>query len=413
MKFLLLILKNLRRGRARTAITVLAVMLLVATFCMVATVVSFLDTFTTERGTDVRTILSDRYRIPSRFDRGLMDQIVRPYGTVNARLRQIPGFHPERYTVWHFIIFSLDPEMKNKDLSFFAIATLPESVPVMMEDLESFDPAVCQQMVQPPRSRKPNIGLLMGPDRLRKLGKQVGDVFVVRSISHKDGSAARLPIEMEFEIVGALPAGGRWSNAAIMDYAYLDRVLKDKKSELDGKVNFGWLLVDDQAAATQVGGVIERDLHDLKCETSASAYSRFLEPMKDLFRGIKFILAPAIVAVMVVIVANAIGITVRERLKEMAILKVLGFGRARILFLVLGEGILLGFAGGLLGGGLTHALVNGAAGGLPLGDGRFYVSWQAWWWGPAIGAVTAAAGGLVPAWNACRVRVSEVFARVA
>ena len=38
---------------------------------------------------------------------------------------------------------------------------------------------------------------------------------------------------------------------------------------------------------------------------------------------------------------------------------------------------------------------------------------SALWWGPALGAAAALAGSFVPAWNACRVKVSEVFARTA
>ena len=43
------------------------------------------------------------------------------------------------------------------------------------------------------------------------------------------------------------------------------------------------------------------------------------------------LLVPAIVITMAMILANAISISVRERLTEMAVLKVLGFGPGRIL----------------------------------------------------------------------------------
>jgi putative ABC transport system permease protein len=97
----------------------------------------------------------------------------------------------------------------------------------------------------------------------------------------------------------------------------------------------------------------------------------------------------------------------------MAILKVLGFDKVKILTLVLGEGVLLGLVGGLIGGGFTQAIVY-TVGGIPMGEGApFYVSGHAWWWGPAIGAATALLAGIIPAWNACSVKVSEVFAKVA
>ena len=51
---------------------------------------------------------------------------------------------------------------------------------------------------------------------------------------------------------------------------------------------------------------------------------------------------PAILAVMTMILANTFSLTVRERQKEMAVLKVLGFSARRILTLVLGEAALVG-----------------------------------------------------------------------
>ena len=43
---------------------------------------------------------------------------------------------------------------------------------------------------------------------------------------------------------------------------------------------------------------------------------------------------------------------------------------------------------------------------------KFMIPGVAWWWGLAVGGGTAFLGSFVPAWTACRVKVSEVFARV-
>src|SRR5262249_37367397 len=202
-------------------------------------------------------------------------------------------------------------------------ATIPESIPKMSFDLEKLDPNLCHLMKEPPRFRLPNTGLLVGAERLAKLNKHVGDSFKAKSFTHSEGSS-RAPIEMEFEVVGVLPPESRWSQAAFMDYAYLDRVLHEKKNESDGQVDMALLMVDDQDSAQKVSQVIESNFRDLKCETFATAVARFMEPMRDFFWGLKFVVVPAIVIVMMVVVANAIGITVRERTLEMAIFKVLG-----------------------------------------------------------------------------------------
>src|SRR5262249_30313957 len=153
----------------------------------------------------------------------------------------------------------------------------------------------------------------------------------------------------------------------------------------------------------------------IKCETAATATARFLASFRGILDGVKYLLAPAIVIVITLIVANAIGITVRERTEEMAVLKVLGFSRFRILALVLGEALLLGVLGGLAGAAITYGIVNHLFSGIKIPIaffGVFFITPNALWWGPALGAVTAFVGALLPAWNACSVKVSEVFAKV-
>jgi putative ABC transport system permease protein len=417
MKLALLIVKNLRRNRLRSVLTLLAVVCLVAIFSMIVTVLRFLQMVVTAQARDVPIVITERYRFPSRFDRRYIEQIVYPGSSLYNELTASPGFHPEKYTLWYFSAFTLDTERKDRNLEFLVIATLPDKMPVMIDGLEELDPRLCALMKKPPQTRRDNIGILIGPDRLRRLNKRVGDVFKATSLTLREGvSGQRLPIEMEFEVVGELPGTSRWAQGAFMDYEYLDRVLKEKKSEMDGQVNLGWLKLDDQESAARASGLIEREISDVKSETASTAVSRFLEGYKDLFNGIKFLLIPAIMIVMVVIVANAISITVRERTTEMAVLKVLGFRPRQILILILGEGLLLGVLGGLLGATLTYASINHVAGGIKIPIAFFpvfFVPVQVFWWGPVLGAATALLGGIVPAWNARGVKVSEVFAKVA
>ncbi len=412
----LLILKNLRRSKVRSILTVLAVVFLVAIVSMIWTVLRFLNAAMAKKESDIAVVITERYRIPSRFDRRFMNDIIQPSSPLNRELEQLPGFDSHLHNVWHFAVFSLDPEMKDPDKTFFCIATIPEKIPLMIDGLQDLDPQLTRLMQEPPVSRLERIGILMGANRLAKIGKKVGDVFKAKSLSHRDGTPMRKPILMDFEIVGEVGAHTRWTEAAFMDYEYLDRVLTLEKSELDGKVNLGWLKFGDEPSANAAGGAIEREIAELKSETGATAVSRFLEPYKDLLNGVRYLLVPAILAVMMVIVANAIGITVRERTKEMAVLKVLGFRPWHILALVLGEAILLGLVGGLLGSAVTYALINHLIGGIKIPIAFFpvfFVPVVALWWGPAVGAATAFLGAFVPAWSARRIKVSEVFAKVA
>src|SRR5207245_3768230 len=129
-----------------------------------------------------------------------------------------------------------------------------------------------------------------------------------------------------------------------------------------------------------------------------------------MFWAMRWLLAPVGLATMVLIVATAISISVRERRTEMAVLKVLGFRPGQILLLILGEAMLIGAISGLLGAGLTWVVVN------HLPHSREFQSWvpdEALWWGPVVGALAGLAGSVPPALTGCRVRVAAVFATVA
>jgi putative ABC transport system permease protein len=113
---------------------------------------------------------------------------------------------------------------------------------------------------------------------------------------------------------------------------------------------------------------------------------------------------------MALVVANAISLSVRERRTELAVLKVLGFRPGQIMALVLGEAVLIGTTGGFLSTSLCYVMVNWLL--RTVNPMPMAIPEDALWWGPALGAGTALVGSLVPALNACRVKVSEVFARV-
>jgi putative ABC transport system permease protein len=116
------------------------------------------------------------------------------------------------------------------------------------------------------------------------------------------------------------------------------------------------------------------------------------------------------------VISNAISIGVRERQAELAVLKVLGFRPWQILVMVLGEALMIGVLAGAFSAGATFLVVNYGLGGFKFPIAffpAFYIPQQALWWGPSVGLITALVGSFVPAQTACRVRVSEIFAKVA
>jgi len=71
---------------------------------------------------------------------------------------------------------------------------------------------------------------------------------------------------------------------------------------------------------------------------------------------------------------------------------------------------------GLLSAGLTYTIINKWFGGLnfPIAFfSTFLIPVNAVWWGLAVGGLASLVGSIVPAWSAQRVKVSEVFSKIA
>src|SRR6201984_2917677 len=92
----------------------------------------------------------------------------------------------------------------------------------------------------------------------------------------------------------------------------------------------------------------------VKCETASSGISSFLDAYRDLLWGMRWLLGPAILCTMALVISNAISISVRERRTEMAVLKVLGYSPNQILALVLGEVLIVGAGTGLLCAAISY-----------------------------------------------------------
>jgi putative ABC transport system permease protein len=286
-----------------------------------------------------------------------------------------------------------------------------------MEELSEADKgkllAACEEMERYPYK------VLIGPGRLQAMNKKVGERFKVTSMNFQD-------IDLEFEVMAQLP-GGRYEQSAVMNYKYLEQALKkyekdhgQKHKMEDKSLALEWVRVPDtqtfEKVADQINTSPEFSSPAVKCETASSGIASFLDAYKDLLFGIRWYLVPAIVATLVLVIANAISISVRERRVEMAVLKVLGFTPNQILLLVLGEALLIGGGTGLFSGWLARHIVNDLIGGIAIPIaffGKFFIPPAAPWWGLTLGSFTALAGSVLPAWAARSVKVSEVFSKVA
>jgi putative ABC transport system permease protein len=423
-RFVLVMVKSLRRNLLRTSLTYLATFVLVIVVVLVWSVLSFLDVLTAEKTKDVKVIISEKWQansqMPFAYAGPLSDGAADP-----SRLQDV---RPDDAMTWQFYVGTLDRDKRTRESLVFFIALDPLKAPTMLDELvDDFRPDESKHRRNPRLVQvdafKPIIeemlrnkrAVVMGRERLEAINKRVGERFSLTGINYTN-------IDLEFEIVGVFPEG-RYNQSAIMNRDYLNDALNAyPKSHnganhplVDKSLNLVWLKVPSLRTFNRITEQIDSSGYfnspPVKCETLSSGVASWLDGYRSLIWGMRWLLSPAVLATMALVLGNAISIGVRERRMEMAVLKVLGFRPAQILFMILGEGALIGGISGFLSAGLIYLFIDEIM-------SRFtsigiFVPDSALWWGPALGASAALAGSFAPAWTACRIKVFEVFARTA
>ncbi|HTN75607.1 MAG TPA: ABC transporter permease [Pirellulaceae bacterium] len=416
LKFALLIFENASRNIMRTVLTALGTMMLVCVVTGVWSILEFLQNATSEKTSNIKAIVTERWRLPSQmpfaYAQTLREGAVRNPGDIK----------PTDSMTWTFFGGSLSKESRSFEDAVFAFCMEPEKLMTMMDDLDTlqgqqkvdFEQVVAKLQANPQ-------GIILGEARLKKINKRVGERFTLYGLNYKD-------IELEVEIVGVFPPG-RYDSSAVMRIDYFNRALFDAyplthngqaHPLAERSLNLVWIRVPDTQSFTKVAEQIMSSPNygspAVKVETASSGISTFLEAYRDIFWAMRWLLAPSIIITLSLVISNAISISVRERRMEFAVMKVLGFRPVQILFLVIGEALFIGATAGLLSAGLTYYLVNNAFGGIAFPIAffpAFFISDSAPIWGLLIGAGAALIGSFLPAWDACRVKVAEVFGRVA
>lgn len=442
MLYVRLIVKSTLRNPLRTALTSLAIMVLVLVVTLVWSVLSLLDRVTADKTKDFKLIVTERWQIPSQM----------PYSyapVLEKGAYSKPGdFVPMDSMNWTFYGGTIDPTKRTRENIIFFFGMDPakmitietEGEPKFDKDgraanpkrdrdgkivfrsmMDDLDQATEQELLDLDLAcrtmKKDRQKVVVGAEKLQGMNKRVGDRITVSSFNYKG-------VDLEVEIIGTFPKG-RYDNSSLVNVEYiregLDKWARDNKGQkhpmADKSLNLVWLKVPDNEAfrkvADQVEGSESLTAPAVKAETASSGIASFLDSYRDLLWGVRWLLVPAILATMVLVIANAIGISVRERRTEMAVLKVLGFSPDQIMVLILGEALFIGVGSGLLSAAIAYLAIN-ARGGLKFPIAffpAFRIPDEAMLWGLAIGGLTAVLGSILPALTARSVKVAEVFSK--
>ena len=117
----------------------------------------------------------------------------------------------------------------------------------------------------------------------------------------------------------------------------------------------------------------------------------------------------AVVFAILLVSANTMAMSIRERTREVAVLKTLGFTQGRVLSLFVGEAVIVALVGGLIGVFIAAGLIRAAssAPGLEVFLGGIRVTGPTMAVALLVAAFVGFVSAFIPAYNASRGNIVE------
>lgn len=249
-------------------------------------------------------------------------------------------------------------------------------------------------------------GVVVGVDLARRFGWKIGDrIPIIGTIwQPKSGQV------WDFNVVGLYdgePAVDK--TQFFFRYDYLD----ENRAQGEGLVGWYVVRINDASQAQQMGAKFDAMFANSSAETKTTTEKGFVEGFAKQVGDIGSIMIAITVAVlftMILVAANTMAQSVRERTSEVGVLKTLGFSNGSILALVLGESVLIAILGGALGLGAAWLFVqqgDPTNGMLPV----FMLPLRDVAIGGALIVALGLLAGLWPAMNAMNLKITDALRR--
>ena len=385
MNDLSLIRKNLFRKRMRAGLMIVSIFFAFAIFGVLG---SFLRAF--YAGQELAQ--ADRLVVVNKIN------FTQPLPIAYAnRIRNVEGVRQVAHANW-FGGYYQDP--KNFTVVF---AVEPESYLDIIPDLIELTPEERQAFI------RERTGAIVGEALARKWGWKVGDRVPMGSniFTQKNGSQT-----WDMTIVGiGKPTSPRVdTNFMMFQYAYFNETRSFDKDTI------GWILltttspaINDRVMKT-IDAMFANSPYETATDTEKAFNKAFIAQLGNIALIVGLVVGAAFVTILMV-VGNTMAMSIRERTREIGVLKTLGFPRGRIFKLLLGESILLALLGGIPGMAVaflaTLAMRDSIAQFVPglAVTPDIYVAALVLML--ALGLIT----GIVPATNAMRLRIVNAMGR--
>jgi putative ABC transport system permease protein len=212
------------------------------------------------------------------------------------------------------------------------------------------------------------------------------------------------PVNLELNIRGIykppVPARGIWFN-----WKYVEEAVPYAKDDMY------ILLADSPQNVPRIETAIDGRFRNSPAPTTTESEKALELDFISMLGNVKaFILSicMAVVFAILLVSANTMAMSIRERTREVAVMRTLGFTGSKVLSLLVGEAVALSIAGGLLGASGAYSLIWGMKRLIPAASlaGVLRITGPTLLLVLGVAALVGLLSGIFPAHNASRVNIA-------
>jgi putative ABC transport system permease protein len=383
MKFLPLLWASLKRKKLRTVLTFLSIFVAFMLFAFLGALKEALSGGVSMAGLD---------RLIVRHKVSLIQTLPESY---RARIRSVAGVAAVADQTWFGGIYQ-DPK------NFFP------TMPVEPEVFLGVYPEYVLKDAEKQAWLATRTGAIVGRTTADRFKWKIGDRIPLQSPIWGQPAGQS---QWEFDLVGIYDGSKKGADTTTFFFRY--DYFEEARQENKGQVGWFTVRIADPDRAAEIGAAIDAEFANSPFETKTEPEGAFAQGFAQQIGDIATIVMAVVGAVfftILLVAGNTMAQSVRERTSELGVLKALGFTHFMTLLLVLVESCLIAILGGLGGLGAAWAIL--AAGNpVPSLLPMFYVPATSLTQGAALAVALGLVAGILPAWQAMRLKISDALRR--
>lgn len=344
MKVLKLIFKNALRHKLRTLLTILGITIAVVAFGLLRTVVTVWDSSVDAAAANrliTRQAVSFIFPLPYAY---------------KEKIKSVPGVKEVSFANWFGGVY------KDKD-NFFAR---------MAVDAETIFEVMSEFLISPEELanfKKERNACVIGEDIAKQYNIKIGDIMTLEGDIY--------PGNWDFVVRGIYKPKNKNTDATQMlfQWDYINERIKVESPIRAGDVGWYIVLISDPNKSAeiseQIDALFKNSAAETKTETEKAFTQGFVAASGAIITAMNFI-SFVIIGIIMLVLANTMIMSARERTREYAVFKTLGFSTFHLTGLILGESLLISLLGGAIGIALTYPIVAGFEQAIPKGFFPFF-----------------------------------------